>query len=166
LASGTCPDWLNAKCQVLIAVFTNLLQERDIMNKKTWVTMLGLCLLGLLLLAGCSKKENTNEEQGTSPTSESKPSQASAPIDSSTAAKVSGTVTFGGAAPKPAKIDAVRDVACKGHQSGRDHRCGQRQTGQRFRLREGRQEIAPSMFPATKSLSTRMAAVIIRNASA
>ncbi len=102
------------KCQVLMAVFTNLLQERDIMNKKTWVTMLGLCLLGLLLLAGCSKKENTNEEQGTSPTSESKPSQASAPIDSSTAAKVSGTVTFGGAAPKPAKIDMSQDAACKG----------------------------------------------------
>ena len=83
------------------------------MNKKTWVAMLGLCLLGLLLLAGCNKKENTNEEQGTSPTSGSKPSQTSAPIDQSTAAKVSGTVTFGGAAPKPAKIDMSQDAACK-----------------------------------------------------
>ena len=82
---------------------------------KTWVATLGLCLLGLLLLAGCNKKENTNEEQGTSPTSESKPSQASAPIDQSTAAKVGGTVTYGGAAPKPAKIDMSQDAACKGN---------------------------------------------------
>ena len=82
---------------------------------KTWVAMLGLCLLGLLLLAGCNKKENTNEEQGASPTSESKPSQTSAPIDQSTAAKVGGTVTYGGAAPKPAKIDMSQDAACKGN---------------------------------------------------
>ncbi len=129
---------LSAKCELLDSLmFSNLLQERDIMNMKTWVAMLGLCLLGLLLLTGCNKKENTNEEQGTSPTSGSKPSQTSAPIDQSTAAKVSGTVTFGGAAPKPAKIDMSQDG-----------------------------EIAPSMFPATKSLSTRMAAVIIRTCSA
>src|SRR2546429_4034477 len=106
---------LSAKCELLDSLmFSNLLQERDIMNMKTWVAMLGLCLLGLLLLAGCSKKENTNEEQGTSPSSDSKPSQASAPIDQSTVAKVSGTVTFGGAAPKPAKIDMSQDAACKG----------------------------------------------------
>jgi len=98
-----------------LVAFENLLQERDIMNMKTWVATLGLCLLGLLLLAGCNKKENTNEEQGTSPTSESKPSQASAPIDQSTAAKVGGTVTYGGAAPKPAKIDMSQDAACKGN---------------------------------------------------
>src|SRR2546429_6581286 len=105
---------LSAKCELLDSLmFSNLLQERDIMNMKTWVAMLGLCLLGLLLLAGCNKKENTNEEQGTSPTSGSKPSQTSAPIDQSTAAKVSGTVTFGGAAPKPAKIDMSQDAGCQ-----------------------------------------------------
>ena len=32
------------------------------MNKKLWAAMFVLGLLGLL--AGCSKKENTNEEQG------------------------------------------------------------------------------------------------------
>ena len=32
------------------------------MNKKAWIAMLGvLALLGIALLAGCSKKETTNE---------------------------------------------------------------------------------------------------------
>jgi plastocyanin len=73
-----------------------------------------LCVLGLWLLAACSKKENTNEEQGTSPSSENKPSATSAPIDPATAASVSGTVKFDGTAPKPAKIDMSQDPACKG----------------------------------------------------
>jgi hypothetical protein len=72
-----------------------------------------LCLLGIL--AGCSKKENTNEEQGTSPSSDVKPAPASAPIDPATAASVSGTVTFGGTAPKGQKIDMSQDAACKGN---------------------------------------------------
>src|SRR5216684_6056016 len=82
------------------------------MNKKIWAAMCVLCLLGVL--AGCSKKENTNEEQGTSPSTEVKPAPASAPIDPLTAASVSGTVTFSGAAPKAAKIDMSQDAACKG----------------------------------------------------
>ena len=82
------------------------------MNKRIWAAMCVLCLLGLL--AGCSKKENTNEEQGTSPSSEVKPAPASAPIDPATAATVSGTVTFGGTAPKGQKIDMSQDAACKG----------------------------------------------------
>jgi plastocyanin len=82
------------------------------MNKKIWAAMCVLCLLGAL--AGCSKKENTNEEQGTSPSSEVKPAPASAPIDPATAASVSGTVTFAGAAPKGQKIDMSQDAACKG----------------------------------------------------
>ena len=82
------------------------------MNKKIWAAMFMLCLLGLLV--GCSKKENTNEEQGTSPSTEVKPAPASAPIDPLTAASVSGTVTFGGAAPKAQKIDMSQDAACKG----------------------------------------------------
>jgi len=80
------------------------------MNRKLWTILLGLCV-GLVLLAGCSKKENTNEEQGSS---ESKPAATSAPIDPATAASVSGTVTFDGAAPKPVKIDMSQDPACKG----------------------------------------------------
>ena len=72
-----------------------------------------LCLLGLL--AGCSKKENTNEEQGTSPTLGSEAGgQPATPIDPATAASVSGTVTFGGTAPKGQKIDMSQDAACKG----------------------------------------------------
>ena len=72
-----------------------------------------LCLLGVL--AGCSKKENTNEEQGTSPSSDVKPAPAAAPIDPATTASVSGTVTFGGVAPKGQKIDMSQDAACKGN---------------------------------------------------
>lgn len=84
------------------------------MNRKLWTILLGLSV-GLLLLAGCSKKENTNEEQGTSPSSEAKPAATSTPIDPATAASVSGTVTFDGTAPKPVKIDMSQDPACKGN---------------------------------------------------
>ena len=44
-----------------------------------------------------------------------KPSATATPIDPATAASVSGTVTFGGAAPKAAKIDMSQDAACKGN---------------------------------------------------
>ena len=85
------------------------------MNRmKTWLAMFSLCILGLWMLAGGSKKENTNEEQTSSPTSESKPAPASAPIDPATAASVSGSVKLEGTAPKPAKIDMSQDAACKG----------------------------------------------------
>src|SRR3989475_7300516 len=83
------------------------------MNRKFCAAMFLLCLLGLL--AGCSKKENTNEEQTTSPSSEMKPATTSAPIDPATAGSVSGTVTFAGAAPKAQKIDMSQDAACKGN---------------------------------------------------
>lgn len=73
-----------------------------------------LCLLALWLLVGCSKKETTNEEQGTSPSSEAKPAGTSAPIDPATAATVSGAVKFDGTAPKAGKIDMSQDPACKG----------------------------------------------------
>jgi plastocyanin len=84
------------------------------MNTKTWAATFWVCLLGLWLLAGCSKKENTNEEQGTSP-SGTKPAATSAPIDPATAATVNGTVKLDGTAPKPAKIDMSQDPACKGN---------------------------------------------------
>jgi plastocyanin len=84
------------------------------MNRKTWSAMFLLCLLALWLLVGCSKKETTNEEQGTSPSSEAKPAGTSAPIDPATAATVSGAVKFDGTAPKAGKIDMSQDPACKG----------------------------------------------------
>src|SRR6266581_1480205 len=46
----------------------NTYKKGDIMNTKKWAAMLGLlCLFALALLVGCSKKENTSEEQATSP---------------------------------------------------------------------------------------------------
>jgi len=82
------------------------------MNRKTWIAAFSLCLLAVALLAACSKKENTNEEQTASPTSEATP--AATPIDPNTVASVSGTVKLDGTAPKPAKIDMSQDPACKG----------------------------------------------------
>jgi plastocyanin len=79
------------------------------MNSKTWFASLAVALLGLLLLAGCGKKETVNESQGSSG---KEVKQAAAPIDQSTVATVSGTVKFDGAAPKPAKIDMSQDPAC------------------------------------------------------
>ena len=82
------------------------------MNKRTWIAMLALLCLGLLLLAGCSKKEeqssNATEEKGAAP------APAATPIDPNTVASVSGTVKLDGAAPKAAKIDMSQDAACKG----------------------------------------------------
>jgi plastocyanin len=86
-------------------------RKGDIMNRKTWAALLSLCLLALWLLAGCSKKEAANEEQ---PATESASAPAPTPIDPATAASVSGSVKFDGAAPKPAKIDMSQDPACKG----------------------------------------------------
>ena len=101
--------------QVVFRSLLNTIRKVEIMNRmKTWLAMFSLCILGLWMLAGCSKKENTNEEQTSSPTSEAKPAPASAPIDPATAASVSGTVKFDGTAPKPAKIDMSQDPACKG----------------------------------------------------
>ncbi len=82
------------------------------MNRKAWVAMLGLlCLLGLWLLVGCSKKESPAEQPASAPAAAQ---PAATPIDPSTVATVNGTVKFDGAAPKPAKIDMSQDPACKG----------------------------------------------------
>jgi hypothetical protein len=82
------------------------------MMKRTYFVSLGLCaLLGLLLLAGCSKKETPESQPA--PASESA-APAPTPIDPATAATVSGTVKFDGTAPKPSKIDMSQDPACKG----------------------------------------------------
>jgi plastocyanin len=81
----------------------------DIMKTKKW---LAICVLpGIALLAGCGKKEA--EEQPAAPVA-STPGPAATPIDSATAASVSGTVKFDGAAPKAAKIDMSQDPNCAG----------------------------------------------------
>jgi plastocyanin len=71
-----------------------------------------LCLLGLGLLMGCSKKETPSEETPAA-TAVSQAAPAT-PIDPSTVASISGTVKFDGTAAKPAKIDMSQDPACKG----------------------------------------------------
>jgi plastocyanin len=95
------------------------IQERssDIMNTKSgWklmtVGMLALC--GLLLLAACNKKENTEQSSNAPMEQPAAPAQAATPIDPATAATLIGTVKFDGAAPKAAKIDMSQDPACKG----------------------------------------------------
>src|SRR5579863_6208104 len=82
------------------------------MKNKTWLRICCVpALLGLALLAGCGKKD-TAEEQPAAPTPAA--TAPSAPIDPATAASVSGTVKFDGAAPKAAKIDMSQDPNCKG----------------------------------------------------
>ena len=71
------------------------------MQRSKWV-LLFLAILGLVLLAACNKKEST--EEATTPATGSKPGMAATPIDAATAASISGTVKFDGAAPKTIKI--------------------------------------------------------------
>src|SRR5262245_34383930 len=80
------------------------------MKTKTWLLAGTAIMLGLVITAGCGKKE---EEQ---PAATATPAAAPAatPIDPATAASVSGTVKFEGAVPKPAKIDMSQDANCKG----------------------------------------------------
>ncbi len=75
---------------------------------KKWVLMLGMLAVSLLLLAGCSKKESTEESSAT----ETK--AAATPIDPNTVGAISGVIKFAGTPPKPAKIDMSQDPACKG----------------------------------------------------
>lgn len=82
------------------------------MKKKTRITVWGLStMLAFVLLAGCGKKETT-EEKPAAPSPAAAP--AATPIDAATAATISGTVKFDGAAPKLAKIDMSQDPNCKG----------------------------------------------------
>jgi plastocyanin len=67
-----------------------------------------------LALAGCGgNKEATTEQPAATPAA----APAATPIDPATAASVSGTVKFDGAAPKAAKIDMSQDPNCKGTNS-------------------------------------------------
>jgi plastocyanin len=89
----------------------NYYRKKDIMNKKTMITLSILTLCAVLLTTACSKKEEqpantTSQPAATAP--------AATPIDPATVATVSGTVKFDGTAPKPSKIDMSQDPACKG----------------------------------------------------
>ena len=83
------------------------------MKMRKTVVLLVLAMLGLLLLSACSSKE----EKPAAAAPETKPAAAAAPatpVDPATAATITGTVKFPGAAPKPVKIDMSQDPACKG----------------------------------------------------
>jgi plastocyanin len=83
------------------------------MKTKNRFTQLGLpCVLGLVLLSGCGKKEATEEQPATPPAAA--PAATATPIDPATAATVIGIVKFDGAVPKAAVIDMSQDPACKG----------------------------------------------------
>ena len=79
------------------------------MKTKTWVTILAMPVAcGLVLLAGCGKKEETAEQPAAAPAG----TPAATPIDPASAATVSGTVSFDGSAPPAAKIDMSQDPVC------------------------------------------------------
>ena len=87
---------------------TRTQQKGDVMKKTSWMLIAGMC--ALLVLAACSKKEESPAPSSEAPAS----TPAATPIDPSTVATVNGTVKFDGAAPKPAKIDMSQDPGCKG----------------------------------------------------
>ncbi|HEX9119941.1 MAG TPA: carboxypeptidase regulatory-like domain-containing protein [Terriglobales bacterium] len=82
------------------------------MKIRSSVVLLVLAILGLLLLSACSKKE---EQASNKAEVKQAPAAAPAtPVDPATAATITGTVKYPGAAPKPVKIDMSQDPACKG----------------------------------------------------
>jgi plastocyanin len=82
------------------------------MKTKTRATIWSRsAFLGFVLLAGCGKKEATEEQPAASAPAAA---PAATPIDPATAATVSGSVKFDGAAPKAAKIDMSQDANCQG----------------------------------------------------
>jgi plastocyanin len=84
------------------------------MNQKTGKAILAVpVLFGLILLAGCGKKESAEEQPAATPAATPAAAPAT-PIDPATAASISGTVKFEGEAPKAARIDMSQDPACKG----------------------------------------------------
>jgi plastocyanin len=85
------------------------------MTNKRWAAILAMfCLLGLFLTLGCSKKTDESSNSAEEKSATSTTMAPATPIDPATAATVSGTVSFAGTAPKPAKIDMSQDPACKG----------------------------------------------------
>src|SRR5260370_22767452 len=83
------------------------------MKNKTLIAVWGLAASsGLVLLAGCGKKESN--EPAATPSAAAPAAAPATPIDPATAASISGTVKFEGEAPKAAKIAMSQDPACKG----------------------------------------------------
>lgn len=80
------------------------------MDRK--ICIASLLMLGLLLVAGCGKKEAPQEQASSKPEAQQ---AATSKIDPATVATVSGVVKFNGTAPKPQKIDMSQDPACKGN---------------------------------------------------
>ena len=78
--------------------------------KMKWFAMLAVAALGLMLLAGCSKKENT--EQSTSAPATAAP--AATPIDQSTVGSITGVVKFTGGGSSKTNIYGA---LLAGHQS-------------------------------------------------
>jgi uncharacterized lipoprotein len=60
-------------------------------DKRT-IAILMLALCGLMLLAACNKKENTEQSNNNMAQQESAPAPAATPIDPATVATVTGTV--------------------------------------------------------------------------
>jgi plastocyanin len=84
------------------------------MNKKSmiWLSI----LFGVILMAGCSKNEET-----TAPPAETASQAAATPIDQATVGTVSGKVSFTGAKPKLAVIKMDQDQVCVGKHSSPVH---------------------------------------------
>jgi len=83
------------------------------MKTNTSIAVWGsAALLGLVLLAGCGKKESAEEQPA--PASPAAPAAVATPIDPATTAVIVGVVKLDGEAPKAAKIDMSQDPACKG----------------------------------------------------
>jgi plastocyanin len=82
------------------------------MKKKTSIALWGLAAsCGLVLLAGCGKKE---EQPAATPAASAPAAAPATPIDPATTASINGTVKLDGEAPKSVKIDMSQDPACKG----------------------------------------------------
>jgi plastocyanin len=71
-------------------------------------------LFGLVLLAGCGKKESAEEQPAAAPAAATREMAPATPIDPATAASISGSVKLDGEAPKAVRIDMSQDPACKG----------------------------------------------------
>src|SRR5260370_42643154 len=83
------------------------------MKTKTSTAVWSLAaLLGLVLLAGCGKKESSEEQPA--PNIAAAPAAPATPIDPATPATIIGVVKLDGAAPKAAMIDMSQEPACKG----------------------------------------------------
>jgi plastocyanin len=114
-ARARTPQATAGETPALISGLHFFKERADIMNKKTGWARLTVGVLGLgalLVLAGCSKKE---ESPASSPMAEQPAASApTAPIDPATVATINGTVKCDGTAPKASKIDMSQDPGCKG----------------------------------------------------